>query len=211
MTTRAKQAAALAAVLAIGAGTVTASAEQGGATPPEAQAAAGAGVAPATVVQYAESSRFGELRRPRSGDDALPPRWNDQIGADSRRGSRWGADTAESRRAAPQVWLVPGNGFLCVANVSPGDGSLGFGCATPAQVEQGLLQPADVDQNGNGVVTGVMPDGVTSVTLVNDDGSTQAVAVSHNVYQAAVDSRLLEVRWTDSAGIGHVRPMAWTP
>jgi hypothetical protein len=211
MTTRAKQAAALAALLAIGAGTVTASADQTGTTQPEAQAAAGASVAPTTVVQYAESSRFGELRRPRSGDDALPSRWNAQIAADSNRGTRWGADTAESRRAAPQVWLVPGNGFVCVANVSPVDGSLGFGCATPAEVEQGLLQPADLDQNGNGVVTGVMPDGVTSVTLVSNDGSTRAVAVSHNVYQAAIDTRLREVRWTDSAGIGHVRPMAWTP
>jgi hypothetical protein len=109
------------------------------------------------------------------------------------------------------VWLVPGDGFVCVAYLSAAAGSLAFSCATPAQVDEGLLQPATLNRDGVGVVTGVMPDGVNSVTLVDRDGSHRDMAVDGNVYRAAIDANLQEVRWTDAGGAGHVRPMAWIP
>jgi hypothetical protein len=110
---------------------------------------------------------------------------------------------------APGVWLIPGDGFVCLATMSPRGGSVAIGCATPAQVEEGLLQPAELNADGAGVLTGVMPDGVDSVTLVDLDGSSRDAAVDHNVYRAAIDADIKEVRWTDALGVERVRPMPW--
>ncbi len=122
----------------------------------------------------------------------------------------WGANPGLSRRTAPGVWLVPGNDYVCLASTN-GDGDLGFSCATPEDVERGLLAPSDVDANGNGVLTGALPDGVAEVTLVNKDGASRTVPVDRNTYRAAIDGNLKEVRFTGADGGEHVLPMAWQP
>jgi hypothetical protein len=109
------------------------------------------------------------------------------------------------------VWVMPGDGHVCLANTTPGDGHLGFSCATPDDVEKGLLAPADIDEHGNGVVTGVVPDGVTEVTVVDVGGGTRTVSVERNTYRAAIDANTKEVQFTDADGGEHVVPMAWTP
>jgi hypothetical protein len=197
-----------AAVCLAAVGVVTAGADP---TPPEPSELAARNASPASAVQFEQAQRFGELRRPRAGDDAMPREWEQALSDDRRSGTLWGANPGLSRRVAPGVWLIPGNGFVCVAQVSAADGSLGFGCATPAQAEQGLLQPAELDNNGNGIVTGVLPDGVASVTLIDRDGSRRGVRLERNVYRAAVDGQIEEVRWADANGIERSRSLAWTP
>jgi hypothetical protein len=184
-----------------------------GADPPpdEPSEMAAAHAPPVAAVQFAQSRRLAELRRSRDSGDAMPQEWDDALSDDSDGGRHWGANPGLSRRVAPGVWLIPGNGFVCVGHVSARDGSLGFGCATPAEIEEGLLQPAELDAGGSGVVTGVLPDGVDSVTLVDRDGATRDVRVARNIYRAAVDDQIAEVRWVDSAGIERSRPMAWRP
>ena len=160
-----------------------------------------------SAVQWAQARRFAELRRDRQGDDAMPGHWRERLARHA--GRRWGSNPDLSRRVAPGVWLIPGDGYVCLANVTPRDGALGFGCATPAEVEQGFLQPSDLNTQGAGVVTGVMADGVESVTLVDLDGSSREVAVDHNVYRAPVDANIKEVRWKDALGVERARYMAW--
>jgi hypothetical protein len=203
-----KLAGACAVACMAAAGTVTAMADQG---QQERSAVDSPDTSPTPSVQSGQARRLGELRRDRGADDALPGRWQRGLADNTSAGRRFGANVALSRRAAPGVWLVPGDGFVCVAYVSPADGTLGFSCVTPSQVDEGLLQPASLDKDGAGVVTGVMPDGVSSVTLVDRDGSSRHAAVDRNVYRAAVDADLQDVRWTDAGGVDHVRPMAWIP
>jgi hypothetical protein len=173
----------------------------------EAQAAE---AEPVSTVPGDQAAMIGELRRGRISDDALPQQWAAELnqGDDAKR--HWGANTSLSRRTAPGVWILPGNGYVCVVNAPPGQVAWSFGCATPEDVKHGLLAPSSVDENGNGVLTGVLPDGVTAVTLVDNDGSTRTVLVDRNTYRAAIDADLKEVRFTDAAGREHVLPMAWT-
>jgi hypothetical protein len=201
------RAGACAAVCVAATGAVVAGADP---APPEQSELAAANASPISAVQFAQAQRFGEFRRPRAGGDSMPQQWEQALSDDRRRDSIWGANPGLSRRVAPGVWLIPGNGFICVAQVSAADGSLGFGCATPLQAEEGLLQPAELDNDGNGIVTGVLPDGVQSVTLVDRDGSRREAPVERNVYRAAIDAQIDEVRWTDSDGIERSRSLAWT-
>jgi hypothetical protein len=175
---------------------------------PEAQAAQ---AEPVTAVPEEQADQIRQLERPRTGDDALPDRWSDKLTEGDEADEHWGANPDLSRRTGPGVWVMPGDGYVCLANTTPGEGNLGFGCATPEDVERGLLAPTDVDANGNGVLTGVLPDGVAEVTLVAKDGSTRSVPVERNTYRAAIDANLKEVRFTDAAGGEHVLPMGWTP
>ena len=187
------------------AGAVTAGADE---TPTEPSEFRAPTFTPADAVEYAQSRRFAELRRGRTDSDAMPEEWRERLpsmdGA-----ARWGFNPDMARRVGPGVWLMPGRGFVCIANIGPRDGSLGVGCATPADIEEGLLQPSDVNAAGEGVLTGVMADGVESVTLVDKDGSQREVAVERNHYRAPIDADIEEVRWTDAAGIERARNMEW--
>jgi hypothetical protein len=169
---------------------------------------AAADSAPVQSVPPEESEDIGQLRRDRTTDDALPSAARDELaneGADD----HWGANPYLSRRTAPGVWIVPGDGYVCVANTPPSGGGVGFGCATTEDVGRGLLAPSDVDADGNGVLTGVLPDGVDHVTLVDRDGSTRDVDVDRNTYRAEIDANLKEVRFTGPDGVDHALPMGW--
>jgi hypothetical protein len=198
--------ACLAACLAGGAAIATAGDDVDPAPVPEAQAAQ---AEPVSAVPEEQAREIEQLGRPRTSDDALPKEWRDKLTTDDESDKHWGANPSLSRRTAPGTWIVPADGYVCVANATPGEGALGFGCATPEDVEKGLLAPADIDADGNGVLTGVLPDGVGEVTLVNHDGGTRTVAVERNTYRAAIDANLKEVRFTDAGGGVRILPMSW--
>lgn len=164
---------------------------------------------PVPAVEPEQAESIEALRRDRTSDDALPLQWRGALTQGDAADERWGANPHLSRRTAPGVWIVPGDDYVCVANSSPGEGALGFGCAANDDVKRGLLAPSDVDQNGNGVLTGVLPDGVETVTLADRDGSERTVSVKHNTYRAAIGPDLKEVRFTGPDGTRHVLPMGW--
>ena len=193
----------VAAVLATGAVVAAGSAGAGESQETEAGAPTVAAVSPE------QAARVGELRRAARADDRLPDRWSQAIAGAARHGRSWGANPELARRSAPGVWIVPADGHICVVSNSPTDGSAGFGCASDADLARGRLAPTEVDANGTGVVTGIVPDGVASVELVDRDGSTRRAEVEHNTYRAAVDARLKEVRFADAEGVRHVLPMEW--
>jgi len=196
--------------MAAGGGAIAAAGDDGvhPAPVPEAEAAE---ATPVAEVPADQAEQVRQLERPRTSDDAMPHSWNEELAEGPEADEHYGANPDLSRRTAPGVWVMPADGHVCMANSTPGEGDLGFSCATPADVERGLLAPADLDENGNGVVTGVVPDGVTEVTVVDKDGSTRAVAVERNTYRAAIDANTKEVEFTDADGGQHVVPMAWTP
>jgi hypothetical protein len=173
---------------------------------PEAQAAE---AAPVESVPPEQAEQLRPLRSDRTADDALPTEVRAELSDGPAADEHWGANPSLSRHTAPGVWIVPGDGYVCLANSTPGENAVGFGCATPADVERGLLAPSDVDENGNGLLTGVLPDGVSEVRLVDKDGSTRTVPVDRNTYRAAIDANLRELRFTDADGGEHVLPMGW--
>jgi hypothetical protein len=166
---------------------------------------------PVAAVPEEQADQIHQLERPRTGDDAMPSEWREDLTAGPEGDEHFGANPSLARRTGPSTWIVPADGYVCVANSTPGEGALGFGCATPDDVEKGLLAPSDVDANGNGVLTGVLPDGVSEVTLTDKDGTTSTVSVERNTYRVAIDANLKEVRFTDAGGGVHVLPMSWRP
>ena len=185
-----------------------------------AAGSAGAGESPETEAEAADAptvesiapeqaAKLGELRRAARADDPMPADWSKAVADAATNGRGWGANPKLARHTAPGVWLVPANGYVCMVSSSPADGSVGFGCASNEDVARGRLAPSDVDADGNGVVTGIVPDGVASVTLVDRDGLRRAAPVERNTYRAAIDADLMEVRFTDAAGASHILPMEW--
>jgi hypothetical protein len=166
---------------------------------------------PVPGVPADQAQEVSQLERPRTSDDAMPSEWKAELTDGDSADDHFGANPSLARRTGPGTWIVPADGYICVANTTPGEGALGFGCATPEDVQKGLLAPADIDKDGNGVLTGVLPDGVAEVTLADKDGSTRSVPVDRNTYRAAIDANLEEVRFTDAEGGEHVLPMAFKP
>ena len=196
-----------------GGGAIAAIGEEstGSAPASEIEAVQNSGAQPVQAVPADQAQELSQLERPRTSDDAMPGEWKAELTEGESADDHFGANPSLSRRTGPGTWIIPGDGYVCVANTTPGEGALGFGCATPEDVQKGLLAPADIDKDGNGVLTGVLPDGVGEVTLVDKDGSTRTVAVERNTYRAAIDGNLEEVRFTGAGGGDHVLPMAFKP
>ncbi len=72
--------------------------------------------------------------------------------------------------AAGPIWLVPANGALCLALEDTSDGSLGASCEpSEAVITRGITV-------GDGTtVYGLVPDGVTSVDVTDDNNTTTTV------------------------------------
>jgi hypothetical protein len=68
------------------------------------------------------------------------------------------------------IWLVPANGALCLALEDSGDGSLGASCE-PSEV---VITRGITVGDGN-TVYGLVPDGVTSVDVIDSGNTTTPV------------------------------------
>jgi hypothetical protein len=134
-----------------------------------------------SVVPPPQAAAFAILRRPATASDALPASMlPDQFihiyGANP--------DLARRVQGLPQgaeAWLVPGNGSLCLvtnggASCGPDATLIKYGLA----VESGARSEAQS-------VTGVVPDGVTSVTMTLANGSQQDTPAVDNGYAATAD------------------------
>jgi hypothetical protein len=72
--------------------------------------------------------------------------------------------------AAGPIWLVPANGALCLALQDTGDDSLGASCEPSEDaIDRGITV-------GDGsTVYGLVPDGVASVDVIDDNSTTTTV------------------------------------
>jgi hypothetical protein len=99
--------------------------------------------------------------------------------------SRFGLNAGLARQVAVRdgynIWLMPGNGFTCIAMQAAGDPTMTQGCNTDAAARAGALTTND----GNKVF-GIAPDGVRSVTVTDaDTGLRHDEPVVDNVYELA--------------------------
>lgn len=76
-----------------------------------------------------------------------------------------------------RLWLVPGNGYACLA-LQERDGLITAGCATETVALRDGIQA-----NDNEAIYGVLPDGVDQIEVTDDrDGYRHVEPVDHNAY-----------------------------
>lgn len=198
------------AVLGAGVGGVTAWASSSGSgqsdTTPTVATEAPAAAAPdglrptVSAIPAALTNRFAALRRGRRQGDGLP--------SASRVDGKHGENPALSRRVAQiggqDEYLVPGNGVLCLY-----DARGGGTCADNDTASRGELVEADMcardAPHGTVRLLGVLPDGVSTATIVRADGSKQAVNLGGNglAVDAPVTPLPVSLTWTGPDGNQH--------
>jgi hypothetical protein len=141
--------------------------------------------APIKAVPKAEASQFGALRSGRSAEDDLPAAVRAAIsGAGQWSGNSWGANFALARRVdaaagGTPVYLVPADGYVCAVFAgSPA----AFDCRSTSAASAGELLTTIEGSRAEEIV-GVVPDGVSAVTVQSQSGSTDSVPVRDNVYK----------------------------
>jgi hypothetical protein len=99
-----------------------------------------------------------------------------------------------------QAWIAPTATGVCLLMLHPGYESAGGGCSdTYAPASAGELFQAQVDGKHVDVI-GLVPDGVSSVTITLDDGSVEQLSVRENVYAARFEHGTEEVRFEGPDG-----------
>jgi hypothetical protein len=91
---------------------------------------------------------------------------------------------------------------VCVLSSEPADDLGGAVCVPTASVAEGGLsvQSASHAYPGTELVTGVMPDGIQSVSLHLATGGSLTVPVHQNVYSTLVKAAIGSITGTGSAG-----------
>jgi hypothetical protein len=116
-----------------------------------------------------------------------------------------GADLALSRQvqglAVGSAWLVPGDGSICFVFTDEPVGG-GETCQPDTVVTEGqLVMTSGGDAvPGTTLVAGVVPDGVSQVTLSLANGGTVSVPVAENVYIATETQSVTSVTFTGPDG-----------
>ncbi|HTW41347.1 MAG TPA: hypothetical protein VMD79_03430 [Solirubrobacteraceae bacterium] len=99
----------------------------------------------------------------------------------------YGLDLADARHAAAtNSWLVPGNGWLCIA-ANDREG-LGIACTSSASAEAGELSLAERSQaSGEEHIVGACPDSFATVTAIGAGSSHLSTsAVRESTYAMTV-------------------------
>jgi len=79
-----------------------------------------------------------------------------------------------------RVWLIPGNGYLCIGVQPVGQDTMSSGCATEADALRTGLNVSDTEH-----VYGILPDGVHQIEVADDGGVRHVEPVVDNVYELA--------------------------
>lgn len=108
-------------------------------------------------------------------DDAVIRRYAEHARA-------FGLDAKAARVVAhidgKRLWLVPGNGFVCLGVQDPADpDALTTGCNTEA-----VALRDGVSANDNTAIYGVLPDGIHQIEVTDDDGFRHVEPVHDNAY-----------------------------
>lgn len=149
-----------------------------------------------TAVPEEQAAAFALLRRSQVPSDLLPEeRWERyQTGLLRRRG----LSPALARRASTplgNVWLIPGDGWICFSLADSSDpSSLDGGGLVCNRTENAVAAPMVTwtsSESAQGtIVQGVVPDGIAEVALTAGDGSTAPVVVVDNVFGAVLNGAL---------------------
>jgi hypothetical protein len=188
-------AAALAVALAGGGAAIATSGRKSpGAVPPGEEGTL------ATTPSAADVRTFALLRRPRGEGDEIPQSMPIALSGAS------GANLDLSRRAAGAgeqgVWVIPGRGSLCVLASWPARGAGGATCVPERDALAGQLFVVAAGERAPGTtfIAGLLPDGVTAVTVHLTSGGSLRVPVRANVYRAAIGAATGSISYAGPRG-----------
>jgi hypothetical protein len=144
------------------------------------------------------------LRRPQVSADALTP--SEAADLTTTPLAAYGPNPALARRAqgfsAGAAWLIPANGNnICFEVQYPAAGG-GTTCSSDADFSAGREMTIGFSDNAPTLlgVAGVVPDGVSTVTLTPATGPAQTLSVHENVYMAEVPIGNFSVAFTGPNG-----------
>ena len=95
-----------------------------------------------------------------------------------------------------RVWLVPGNGFLCIGVQAVGDDRMGNGCETEDVALKYGLSVSDTEN-----IYGLLPDGVRQIEVTDDNGFHHVESVNDNVYVLPPVSATIRYRDGDDRAV----------
>ncbi len=163
----------------------------------------------ASAPDVAQTEAFSILRRARTSADALPAQLSLVLASSGHFTGVFGANVALSRRvnglgSTGSAWVVPGSGALCVyatINTDPSAPQAGAPSGGVCQPDDGATQgdlyvESESDMApGMDFVAGLVPDGVSTVTLDLADGTHQSVAVTENLYMAEIKGHIATIKF----------------
>lgn len=154
-----------------------------------------------------DTEAFAVLRRPRTAEDDVPTTVHVALSASS------GANIALAQKVqspAGTAYVIPGKGTMCLMSGSASEGESGAGgagCVPDGAATQGYLEMEErggyaLNEAGSAMtfVSGLVPDGVSQVTVHLSDGGTAVVQVKDNVYMREVRGEVSEVTFTTRSG-----------
>jgi hypothetical protein len=162
-----------------------------------AQPAPGEAASGADAVQM---QAFAIMRRGSLPADSDGPRHPASFSAAS------GANPLLARRAAglqgASGWVVPGTGTVCVEVEDTAGSNGGAACSSETAAAEGhlVLSARSAALPGLVLVAGLVPDGVSEVTVELADGSGVSVPVQENIYAREVQGPVAAVSFRGPGG-----------
>jgi hypothetical protein len=129
------------------------------------------------LVPHALGDAYARLRRRATRTD----RDNTVVRRSATYARRFGLSARQARVMATidgqRVWLVPGNGFVCIGVQAIGNDLMDIGCETEAV---GLKYGISTTNTEN--IYGLLPDGIRQIDVTDDNGFHHVESVNDNVY-----------------------------
>jgi hypothetical protein len=123
------------------------------------------------------SDAYARLSRPTTPGD----RDNAVVRKGAAHARRFGLSARQARVLATvdgqRVWLIPGNGYVCIGVQAVGNDLMDLGCETQAIA---LRDGLSVFNSEN--IYGLLPDGIRQIEVTDDTGFRHVESVNDNVY-----------------------------
>jgi hypothetical protein len=173
-------------VIVAGGVAVAAATLSGNAAPPDA------GAPRAVVIDSAARSAFGILRRDVGPGDAVPA--EDPVTFSGASGANLALARRASGFAGIDAWVVPGTGSVCLLAGTESGSLGGAACAPDPEAIAGELKLTGTSDTEPGaeLVSGIVPDGITTVALRLESRLVVHAPVHENVYATIVNGTVAD-------------------
>jgi hypothetical protein len=149
------------------------------------QTAPGDGVQQVTTVESEAQEAMEVLDEPRAASDAMPAEIAESIDEHAKFGMNPDLSRESIETISNSVYVIPADGYVC-SSLTVGEGA-NLSCAETEDVAAGDVGPATVTLTAGGIaVYGIVPDGVSSVTVHTGQTDTTTIPVTENAYFTAL-------------------------
>jgi len=162
----------------------------------------GDGFTQVTTIEEAAQDAMAVLETTRTSSDALPT----EVAASMDENAKFGMNPDLSRESietlSSSVYIIPADDHVCTS-LTVGDGA-NISCLETSDVAAGEAGPATVTLPAGGIaIYGIVPDGVSSVTVETGTSTSTPVYTEDNAYFTAVPegTALRTLSYTGPSGV----------